>query len=44
MKFAFVAAEKARGEWTVTELCGAFSQQIRSPEKPCKRVPDGMDS
>lgn len=24
MKFAFVAAEKARGEWTVTELCGAF--------------------
>ena len=24
MKFAFVAAEKARGEWTVTELCSAF--------------------
>jgi putative transposase len=24
VKFAFVAAEKARGEWTVTELCGAF--------------------
>jgi len=24
VKFAFVAAEKARGEWSVTELCSAF--------------------
>jgi len=39
VKFAFVAAEKARGEWTVTELCSAFRLSTSGFYAWCKREP-----
>lgn len=39
MKFAFVAAEKARGEFKVTELCGALRVSTSGFYAWCKREP-----